>query len=241
MSLPAPPWQRTPRRPGRQPLSQQAIVDAALAILDRDGLDAVTMRAVAQELNTGAASLYAHVSNKDELAELMLDRVMGEITVPDPDPDCWQDQVRALARQTVGVLTGHPGIARIALETLIPVGPNALAGTERMLAILRAGGLPDRVVALAIDLFATFTTAVALERSQWIAAQRAGGDVARRLAQTNDYLSALPADRFPHLLAMQAASRELGGEERFEFGLDVLVAGITALAGAESGGTVQSC
>jgi AcrR family transcriptional regulator len=234
MSLPAPPWQRAARRSGRQPLSQQAIVDAALTVLDRDGLDAVTMRAVAQELNTGAASLYAHVSNKEELAELMLDRVMGEITVPDPDPERWQDQIRALAREIVRVLTGHPGIARVALETLVPVGPNALAGTERMLAILRAGGLPDRVVALAIDLLATFTTAVALERSRWIAATRAGGDLARRLAQTNDYLSALPPDRFPHLLAMQAVSAHVGGEERFEFGLDVLIAGISALASSDA-------
>jgi AcrR family transcriptional regulator len=233
MSLPAPPWHRSARRSGRQPLSQQSVVDAALAILDRDGLDAVTMRAVAQELGTGAASLYAHVSNKDELAELMLDRVMGEISVPDPDPDRWQDQVRALARETVRILTGHPGIARVALETLIPVGPNALAGTERMLALFRAGGLPDRVVALAIDLFATFTTAVALERGQWIAAHRAGGDVAQRLAQAHDYLAALPPTRFPHLLAMQAASRDLDGETRFTFGLDVLISGISALAQRE--------
>lgn len=219
-------------------------MDAALAILDRDGLDAVTMRAVAQELNTGAASLYAHVSNKEELAELMLDRVMGELSVPDPDPAHWQDQVRALARQTVEVLTGHPGIARVALATLVPVGPNALAATERMLAIFRAGGLPDRIVALAIDLFAAFTTAVALERSQWILDQRSGGDTARRLAQTNDYLAALPPDRFPHLLALQAVSAGLDGEARFAFGLDVLVAGISALASreaAEPGGTVQSC
>jgi AcrR family transcriptional regulator len=238
MSIPAPPWHRSAqRRTGRQPLSQQAIVDAALAILDRDGLDAVTMRAVAQELNTGAASLYAHVSNKDELHELMLDRVMAEVSVPDPDPERWQGQVRELAHELVRVLTGHPGIARVALETLIPVGPNALAGSERMLAILRAGGLPDRVVALAIDLLATFTTAVALERGQWVAAQRAG-DLSRRLTETTAYLAALPPDRFPNLIAMNAVSGDIGTEERFEFGLDVLISGLTAMAARESGGTV---
>src|SRR4051794_32123962 len=96
MGLPIPPWSARRRRPARDrtPLSRDAIVDAAMAILDAEGLDALTMRRVATALGTGPASLYAHVAGKDELLELMIDRVAAELEVPDPDPDHWQEQVK---------------------------------------------------------------------------------------------------------------------------------------------------
>src|SRR5689334_4092199 len=74
------------RVPRQRALSRDAIADAALRIVDTEGLDALTMRAVGQALGTGAASLYAHVASKDELLELVIERVIGE--VPDlPEPD----------------------------------------------------------------------------------------------------------------------------------------------------------
>ena len=80
---PRPPWQRSnQRKPARAPLTQDLIVDTALAVLAEEGIEAVTMRRVAQGLDTGPASLYAHVSNKEELHELMADRVLGEVPLP---------------------------------------------------------------------------------------------------------------------------------------------------------------
>src|SRR4051812_33822069 len=74
--VPAPPWRKRRKvAPPRQPLSQDLIIDTALRVLRAEGLDAVSMRRVAQELDTGPASLYAHESNKEELLELMLDRI----------------------------------------------------------------------------------------------------------------------------------------------------------------------
>ncbi len=85
--LPTPPGRR-PRKAAtpRRPLTQEAIVETAIRVLDAEGLEAVTMRRVAQELGTGPASLYAHVSGKEELRELMLDRVAAEIKLPSPIP-----------------------------------------------------------------------------------------------------------------------------------------------------------
>ena len=97
-----------------------------------------------RQLGTGPASLYAHVSNKEELHELMLDRLLGRLPRPKPDPGRWTEQILAMAKAQLEMLTSYPGIARVGLETIMPAGPNALAYGEAVLAVFRAGGLPDR-------------------------------------------------------------------------------------------------
>ena len=91
------------RAPRERALSREAIAAAALAIVDAEGLDAMTMRRVAQELGTGAASLYAHVAGKEELLELVVERVIGEVEIPDePDPEHWQEQLKDGLRDDPG-------------------------------------------------------------------------------------------------------------------------------------------
>ena len=103
-SLPIPPWSAARERPvgapAKTPLTREAIVEAALAVLDAEGLEGVSMRRVAQRLGTGPASLYQHVSNKDELLELVLDRVAGDIEIPEPGvgPDAWQAPLKDLLK-----------------------------------------------------------------------------------------------------------------------------------------------
>ncbi len=82
----------------RRPLSLDAIVDVALRIVDEEGTEAVSMRRVAAEFDTGPASLYAYVANKDELLRCVLDRIIEEIVVP--EGDTWQEVVRGFAFQT---------------------------------------------------------------------------------------------------------------------------------------------
>src|SRR5580700_10530465 len=144
--IPPPPWQRTPERPARRrdPISRDAIVTAAVQLLDREGLAALSMRKLADELGAGAASLYWHVGSKDGLLDLVLDEVIGEGKVPDPDPDRWQEQLKQVARDQRAASLRHPWIVRVSIGR-IPMGPNALRYSERILAILRAGGLPPRL------------------------------------------------------------------------------------------------
>ncbi|MBB5155057.1 TetR/AcrR family transcriptional regulator [Saccharopolyspora phatthalungensis] len=231
MSVPVPPWQQRAarNRPVKQPLNLELIVRTALDLLDSEGLDAVSMRKVAQRLGTGAASLYAYVRNKDELHELMLDLVIGEIAVPKLAPERWQEQIKDVMRQQVRVFTAHPGIARVVLRTPAPTGPNALVVTEAMTAILRSAALPDRVVAFAVDILALFGTAVAMERSADFGLSDA--ERAERMAMVQRYFSELPAERFPTLVSMLPAMMSGEADERFEFGLDLLVQGIAAHGG----------
>src|SRR6516164_8677430 len=135
--IPPPPWQRLPDRPARrrrEPISREAIVKAAVQLLDREGLAALSMRRLADELGTGAASLYWHVGSKDGLLDLVLDEAIGEGKVPDPDPGKWQDQIKQVARDQRAASLRHPWVVRVSIGR-IPMGPNALRYSERILAI----------------------------------------------------------------------------------------------------------
>ena len=157
----------------RSPLSREAIVAAALKILRAESIDAVSMRRVAAELGTGAASLYAHVANKDELLELVFDEVVGEVPLPEPDPARWQEQLRTVWTDSHAALARNGDIARVALGR-VPMGPNALRIAEATMAILRAGGVPDRAVAWAVDVVGLYVAANAVEGAVHTANQKAG-------------------------------------------------------------------
>ena len=129
---PEPPWRRKPEPPDRgerRPLTRDAIVDAALVLLDREGIAGLSMRRLAKELDVGAASLYWHVGDKEELLGLLLDRIVGETEVPDPDPENWREQVKELARDNRRLLQSHRDAAQISLGR-IPIGPHSVPGVQ---------------------------------------------------------------------------------------------------------------
>jgi AcrR family transcriptional regulator len=230
VEIPEPPWARARRPRARAaPLSREAIVDAALRVVDRDGLEATSMRRVAEELAAAPSALYWHVRNKDELLQLVFDRVAGEIELPLPDPEQWQEQAKTVAREMRRVLTSHRDIARVSLGA-IPVGPNVLRVVEWMHALLRGAGLPDRVVALVGDLFGLYVGAYAYEESLGLASPT-GEDLPPEqvVAMLREYWESLPPALFPHTLALLDVLFEGGPDERFEFGLDVLVRGLASL------------
>jgi len=217
------------------PLSRAQIVAAALQLLDRDGLAALSMRRLATELGTGAASLYWHVRNKEELLELVLDAVLGEVALPDPDDGPWPDQVAAVARDLRRVLRAHRDVARLAAERF-PVGPQAVRAMEGLLAILRRAGLPDRAAAHATFLIAYYTTGFVLQETAGLttSAGRAltQGEV---LELTSSYLAALPADRFSNVVALADELTAPGIDERFEFGLRQILVGLAHEADGDDG------
>jgi AcrR family transcriptional regulator len=228
---PKPPWHREPRRRATKPqLSQGLIVETALKILAAEGLEAVNMRRVAQELETGAASLYAHVANKNELGELMYDRVLGEAPVPEADPERWAEQLAELLRGEVRAMVAYPGIARVAWQTMIPVGPNALHHAEGLLAILRAGGLSLRQAAFAGDALALYTKANAYEASMWTFGEVDETEVAQRSQQMKAYMSSLPETSFPNMLQLLDFFNAENAQERFDLALEMFIAGLTHLA-----------
>ena len=146
--------------PIRPALSRTAIVEAALAVADRQGLDAVSMRRVADELETGASALYVYIQNRDDLLDAMFDHAMAavaEVALPEGD---WRERLTSLLLLSISTASGHGGLARVALTT-VPSGPNAIVVTERVRALLAEGGIDGPV---ALDLLGLFVTGAALDR-----------------------------------------------------------------------------
>jgi AcrR family transcriptional regulator len=117
---PPSPWERErPVRarvtPAREPLSRERIVEAAFVVLDRSGLDKLSMRQVAAELEVAVSALYAYVRSKDDLLELMYTRLFASFTLPEPDPERWREQVRDYARSWRWRLLSHRDMARISM------------------------------------------------------------------------------------------------------------------------------
>jgi AcrR family transcriptional regulator len=216
-----PPWWR-PARPARrrQPLSRQVIVEAAVKVLDAEGVDALTVRRLGEELGTGSATLYWHIGSKDELAELVYDHVMGEIELPPPDPAHWQEQMKHLARQAYRTMLRHNDVVRLSLGRL-PVGPNMLRVMEWGLEVLRKAGVPDQAAAYAGDILGRYIDASVLEVTS-----PGGPD----LEAVGRYFGSLPAEQFPNMASLSRALFAGNDDDRFEFGLDLLVRGLEAYA-----------
>jgi AcrR family transcriptional regulator len=227
--LPQPPWSSVREKDGaRTPLSREAIADAALAIVDAEGLDGLSMRRIAERLGTGPASLYAHVSGKAELLQLLIDRIATETPDIEPDPEHWQEQLKQYMRAMRDAMAAHRDLAGAALAN-IPTGANAIASMEVMLGILRAGGLPDRVVAFAADLLPQYVTVDAYEGSLFAQRMEREPEYFERLFA---YFRSIPADRFPNFAALSDLMTGVDEPQdaRFEFGLDVIVRGLASFA-----------
>src|SRR6266511_2359737 len=223
-----PPWWRPPKGRGRRqrpPLSRDAIVDAALAILDADGVDALTIRRLGQELGTGSASLYWHIAGKDELCELVYDRIMGEIKLPEPDPSRWEDQLKDLARQAYRVMLSHNDAVRLSIGRP-PAGPNTLRIVECMLGLMRGAGIPDQAAAYFGNTLGRFLDASVLEASMAFGARNGEPGAEETGDMMREYWARLPADRFPNLTAVADVTFAADTETLFEFGLDLLVRGL---------------
>jgi AcrR family transcriptional regulator len=205
-------------RPAKAPLSRDVIVATGLDILDREGLDALTMRRVAKELDTGPASLYVYVANRDDLMAAMLDAALANVA-PTADGD-WREQVRTLAGAAIEAMSRHEGLATVALGR-IPTGDNALLIVDRMLVLLKEGGLDDTTAAWAVDLLYLHIAAAAAEQS---AHNTGGAGEEATVAAADRRYAALPPDRYPMITSLRAALLSPGDRDRWA--LNVLINGI---------------
>jgi AcrR family transcriptional regulator len=188
------------------------------------------MRKVGEELGTGAASLYWHVRNKDELQQLLFERVTEEVRLPDPDPSRWQEQLGDLANQMRAVLNRHRDVARISLGR-IPSGPTLARLAEWLFDLLRPVGVPDRVIAYLGDLAGLYVGAFAFEESLGLASPT-GEDLPPEeiVEMFKDYLRSLPEDRFPQTRAAVDVLFSGDEDERFAFGIDLMLRGLRTYA-----------
>ncbi len=223
------PRQRSTRdRPAKAPLSEDAVIDAALAILTSEGLEAVTMRRVAAALDTGPASLYVYVAGREGLLEGMLDRVTATVELEAPDPARWRAQLHSLLQRLHEALLAHPGIAGMSLA--VPPSTEAvLQLTENILGILNAGGLEPQDAAWASDIFVSLVKGVASEDEVRRPRDRTGdGDRQAHSDRLYRTFTSLPPSRFPFITAHAAQLVAGDGDERRRFAIDAVVDGLLA-------------
>lgn len=227
---------RSRRDASGERLSTDRIVEVAIEQMRERGYDAVTMRSIARELDTGPASLYAHVANRAELDQLVVGRVCSTWEVPDPDPDRWDEQLRDCMVAQLDLYRANPGVARCTLG-MIPLDPGLMVVTERLLALLKAGGVADQHAAWFIDVGSLYVASVAVEEDIW--RERAAGQdpdtVSEEVVVGNvrSVLEQLPEEHFPVLRSLAGTMTSGSADERFRFGVDLLVGGLKALGGRD--------
>jgi AcrR family transcriptional regulator len=231
VTLPSP---RHEPRERKEPLTTERIVDAALEMMRTQGYDAVSMRSLARALDTGPASLYAHVRNRDELDQLVMDRIASQIRLPEPEPDRWAEQLKDLLRETLAVYREHPGSARAAMGQ-VPTREGTMRVAEAMMAIALAGGVSPQAAAWFCDAASLYVGAVAYEESIWLSRESSTEPGAKPDHSTIDadlmaFWNTLPPERFPLLIRYAAAMTSGDGDQRFEFGIDLLVSGLAAVS-----------
>jgi AcrR family transcriptional regulator len=225
---PAPVWRTNARssRVARTPLTQAVIVEAALKVLDRDGLEALSMRRVSDELGTGPASIYWHVHNKDELLQLVYERATADVLLPTPDPTRWAQQLEELAAQMRSNMKRHRDIARISMGRM-PSAPTVARYTEWLFTLMRPVGIPDAIIAKLGDLFALYIGAFTFEESIEVSSPT-GADLTpdEILGMWGSYFESLSKETFPHLHQVFHLLFANDTETRFAFGVNVLIRGI---------------
>jgi AcrR family transcriptional regulator len=209
----------------RRTLTRERVVAEAVTVIGANGVDALSMRALATRLGVVPGALYRHVRNKEQLYDLVLDGVLAEVDYEVDRSLAWTEQVKVLAHRLRTVLENHPGIAGL-LKTRDPLGPHSLALAEAFLAPLHEAGLPGRQTGLAFALIYDYTLGFALSSPTSVNEQRVR-DTATR-ARLHAFLRSLPADRFPALVALGEYVWIDNRDQRFTAGLDTLVNGLEA-------------
>lgn len=188
-----------------------------------EGLQRVTMRRLAQELDTGPASLYVYVRNTAELHAAVLDELLGVVDLsPARASGDWRDRLVRVLDSYMGVLFEHPGLARSALVAR-PFGEHYLDLVEALLSLLSDGGIPDERAAWAVDLLLQFATATAAEHT---AGDKDPADAEGEWAALAAALRGVSGERHPHIAALGSELLSGPGEARVNWGFHVLINGI---------------
>jgi AcrR family transcriptional regulator len=196
----------------RGSLSQERILAAAAAIVDAEGLDALSMRRLATALGCEAMSLYKHVADKQALLDLLVERVMAEIRPPDPQ-DPWDRRLLHVALELRRVGLAHPQLF-LRLTARLPATPAALEPVEAALAALRDAGFDERACTSQFWAVVAYTTGAIIGE---IGATTGAGAFPYAEAELD------PA-RFPTLHALGPALAACDWAEEYERGLAALLA-----------------
>jgi AcrR family transcriptional regulator len=215
---------RGPSGGRKKPITVEAIIDTAFGIVASEGYEALTMRRVATALETGPASLYAHVVNKDDLDDLLLGRLYARIKLPEPDPGTWRQQITSVCTQMRDQYSRYPGISGAALA-IMPTNLETMRVNEGMFAIVLAGGVDPQTAAWAIDALTLYVNAYCLETSLRDRATRNGDNWVVSRDELLRRFAELP-DTFPQTKRYAAELTSGSGHDRFDFTINLILDGL---------------
>jgi TetR/AcrR family tetracycline transcriptional repressor len=200
-------------------MAPERIVAAALALVDAEGAEALSMRTLAQRLDSSTATLYRHFAGRAELVARVVDHVFGEIHLDAIQFDlCWQDSCVAAATAMFSTLGKHPHVAQLLLEQT-PLGPNSMAVREAGLALFLDNGFPPELAARSYATLSRYVLGFAIQL---------GSDPSSQAAQDSAAFHDVDPAHFPATLAV-ADALPVPLEVEFVFGLHLLINGLDQL------------
>lgn len=205
---------------GRPSIGLERIVAAATLIVDHEGPQALSMRKLADHLESGTATLYRYFQSKDEILVYVVDRVLGEVELevaPSSSPN-WRQVCLRSAEVLYRLLRKHPLIVPLLLAQ-IPIGPNALMQRERAIAVLLGSGFSAALAARAYSALMHYVLG---------AARQLGASSPRQVTgfQLRDYYRSLDASAFGATVLVADHLPMISDEEEFHFGLQLVIEGL---------------
>ena len=214
-------------RSAKAALTRRGIVAAAVEVMRAEGLDRVTMRRLAKELDTGPASFYVYFKDTAQLHGAVLDDLLGAVDLSPVDADGdWRARLEAVLTSYTRLLFEYPSLAQSAV-TARPSGENYLRLVEGLLALLDEGGVPPSQAAWGLDLLLQVATATA--------AEHAGGDDPEQWDALGAALRAVQPETHPRIAALGEELLSGLGQDRASWDIRVLINGV--LATPRTGGT----
>ena len=199
----------------RRPLSRRRVLEAAVRFVDREGLEALSMRKLGADLGVEAMSLYNHVPNKDALLDGMVEVLLGELEVP-PAEAGWEERIREAYRGFRRLARRHPNV----FPLLVVRPPDTMDGVwlvEEFLKTMRGAGFDPATALHAFRTLSGYATGYAMAEIRGFAMEPGGGRAGA---------AALPADEFPHISGLGEKLGEVDRDAEFEFGLDLILGGL---------------
>ncbi|CCH34613.1 TetR/AcrR family transcriptional regulator [Actinosynnema sp. NPDC047251] len=223
-------WTRQRRSRDQPALNRAQIVAEAVALLDAEGIDALTMRRLGTRLDAGATSLYRHVANRDELIELVVDEVYGEIRVPAVGDD-WRAAVSGCAASVREMILRHPWIASLLGQVgLSYLGPNVMRLNEGMMVLLADAGFPADEAGPVISTVLAYVIGIGVNEAAWLTTLARSGQTEQDWQRRLGPALTRAVEDYPSLRAQQ---EQLVGQDptalrdrNFAYGLDRVLDGL---------------
>ena len=210
----------------KERLSRERIVDRAIALAETEGLEAVTIRRLAQDQGVTPMALYWHFKDKELLLEGIAERLLSEVVLPAAGSDKpWFEQLREVLSVLLAALRAHPAVADLVKMRVLRSEPG-LEITERALGLLRRGGFSaEQAAQLAIHALHSLVILVTQEPGLMVGEELAAREERMRVKKAS--FQSLSPERFPNMLASADAFTECGNEPAyFELGVDLFIQGV---------------